>query len=104
MKNPLISWIAEASENEIESFTESTYEKMGFVKSGQENFLGKQCEVVKGDMGKVLTWNGILMLMDFKMGAFVSKQEATSIKTDMPVDAKYFVIPKTVTFSEMPGF
>lgn len=104
MKNPLISWIAEASENEIESFTESTYEKMGFVKSGQENFLGKQCEVVKGDMGKVLTWNGILMLMDFKMGAFVSKQEATSIKTDMPVDAKYFVIPKNVTFSEMPGF
>lgn len=104
MKNPFISWIAESSENDLESFTESTYVKMGFVKSGQEDFLGRQCTVVKGDMGKVLTWNGILMLMDFKMGAYMSKQEATSVKTDLPVDAKYFVIPKNITFSEMPAF
>ena len=104
MKNPLISWIAEASGDDLESFAASTYEKMGFVKSGTETFLGKTCDVVKGNMGKVLTWNGILMLMDFKMGAYTSKQEVTSVKTDVPVDAKYFVIPKNITFSEMPGF
>jgi hypothetical protein len=55
-------------------------------------------------MGKVLIWNGIMMLMDFKMGAYISKQEATSVKTNIPVDSKYFVIPKNTTFSEMPGF
>jgi hypothetical protein len=104
IKNPLSSWIAEASGDDLESFAASTYEKMGFVKSGTETFLGKTCNVVKGDMGKVLTWNGILMLMDFKMGAYSSKQEVTSIKTDVPVDGKYFVIPKNITFSEMPGF
>jgi hypothetical protein len=104
MKNPLLSWITQASGDEIDSFTESTYEKMGFVKSGQETFLGKDCTVIKGDMGKVLTWNGILMLMDFKMGAYVSKQEATSVKTNIPVDAKYFLVPKNITFSEMPTF
>jgi len=104
MKNPLQTWLKEASKNDMESFTESTYEKMGLVESGTEMLLGKECKVLKGDMGKVLTWNGMLMLADFKMGAYVSRQEVTSIKTDVPVDAKYFIIPKNITFSEMPGF
>jgi len=104
MKNPLLSWIIEASKGDMETFTVSTYEKMGMVRDGTEIFLGKECTVIKGDMGKVLIWKGIMMLMDFKMGAYVSKQEATSVKTNVPVDAKYFVITKNITFSEMPGF
>jgi hypothetical protein len=104
MKNPLLSWINEASKGDMESFTVATYEKMGMVRDGTEIFLGKECTVIKGDMGKVLIWKGIMMLMDFKMGAYVSKQEATSVKTNVPVDAKYFAIPKNITFSEMPGF
>jgi hypothetical protein len=104
MKNPLLSWINEASKGDMESFTVATYEKMGMVRNGTEIFLGKECTVIKGDMGKVLIWKGIMMLMDFKMGAYVSKQEATSVKTNVPVDAKYFAIPKNITFSEMPGF
>ena len=104
MQNPLTAWFKEASKGDVESFTESTYEKMGLVKSGTGMFLGKECNLFKGDMGKVLTWNGMLMTMDFKMGAYVSKQEATSVKTNVPVDAKYFVIPKNITFSEMPVF
>jgi len=104
MKNPLLTMISDTSKGDMESFTVSTYEKMGMVKSGNETFLGKECTVIKGDMGKVLIWKGIIMLMDFKMGAYISKQEATSVKTNVPVDAKYFVIPKNITFSEMPGF
>jgi hypothetical protein len=104
MKNPLLSWIQEASKGDMESFTVSTYEKMGMVRNGTEIFLGKECTVIKGDMGKVLIWKGIIMLMDFKMGAYLSKQEATSVKTNIPVDGKYFVVPKDITFSEMPGF
>lgn len=104
MKNPLISWIQEASKGDIESFTEQTYSKMGMVKSGTELCLGKECTVIKGKPGKVLIWNGIMMLSDFRMGAYVSRQEATSVKTDVPVDQKYFIIPKNITFSEMPGF
>lgn len=104
MKNPLISWIQETSKGDIESFTEQTYSKMGMVKSGTELCLGKECTVIKGKPGKVLIWNGIMMLSDFRMGAYVSRQEATSVKTDVPVDQKYFIIPKNITFSEMPGF
>jgi len=104
MRNPLLDWISQSSEKDLESFTVAAYEKMGMVRNGTEIFLGKACTIIKGDMGKVLIWNGIMMLMDFKMGAYVSKQEATSVKTNVPVDAKYFSIPKNITFSEMPGF
>ncbi|NSW95734.1 MAG: hypothetical protein HPY62_13585 [Bacteroidales bacterium] len=104
MKNPAMSSINEASKGDIESFAEATYSKMGFTRAPDEIFLGKSCKSMKGKMGKVLTWNGILMLLDMKVMSSVTHQEATSIKTDIPVDAKYFVIPKNVTFSEMPGF
>ena len=80
------------------------YSKMGMVKSGKEIYLGKECNIIKGDMGKVLVWNGIMMMMEFKMGGYSSGQKAASVKTNVHVDAKYFVIPANITFSEMPGF
>lgn len=104
LKNPLITWIAESSKGDIESFNESMYSKMGFAKAPDEIFLGKTCKVMKGDMGKVLTWNGILMLLDMKVMEFGSRQEVTKIQTNVPVDAKYFIIPKNIKFSEMPMF
>lgn len=104
MKNPLIEWIAESSKGNTESFTEATYSRMGFAKAPDEPFLGKTCRSMKGNMGKILTWNGLLMLLDMKIMGSVAHQEATSVKTNIPVDPKYFVIPKNVTFSEMPVF
>jgi hypothetical protein len=104
MKNPLLSWINEASNGDYESFTEEAYKKMGMVKSGKETLLGKECDVIKGDMGKVLVWNGIMMMMELNMGGYSSGQIATSVRSNVPVDAKYFVIPANITFSEMPGF
>ncbi|MFZ2286291.1 MAG: hypothetical protein WAV93_04835 [Bacteroidales bacterium] len=101
MRNPLLTWITESSRDTLESYTEEMYTKMGMVKSGKETLLGKECDVIKGDMGKVLVWNGIMMLMDFKMGAYPSKQEATSVKTNVAPDAKYFVIPQNIKFTEM---
>ena len=103
LKNPIITWIAESSKGDIESFTESMYSKMGFSKAPDETFLGKPCIVMKGNMGKVLTWNGILMLLDMKIMGIGSHQEVTKILTNIPVDAKYFVLPKDIKFSEMPG-
>jgi len=104
LKNPMITWIAESSKGDIESFNESMYGKMGFAKAPDEIFLGKNCKVMKGKMGKVLTWNGILMMLDMKIMGRGSHQEATKIQTNVPVDAKYFVVPKNTEFSEMPMF
>lgn len=102
LKNPIITWIAESSKGEVESFSESMYSKMGFRRAPDETFLGKSCKTMKGDMGKVLTWNGILMLLDMKVMGSGSHQEVTKIQTNVPVDSKYFVLPKNTEFSELP--
>jgi hypothetical protein len=104
LKNPIIDWINSASGGDIESFSESMYAKMGMEKSGSETLLGKECRVMKGKMGKALVWNGILMLLDMKMMGYNSHQEAIDIKINLPVDSKYFIIPKGIKFSEMPMF
>jgi len=104
LKNPMITWIAESSKGDVESFNESMYSKMGFVKAPDETFMGKTCKVMKGNMGKVLTWNGILMMLEMKIMGKGSHQEVTKIQTNIPVDAKYFVVPENIKFSEMPIF
>lgn len=103
-KNPMAASMSGKSAEEMESLTASMYEQMGMAKSGTEVFQGKACTVYKGDMGKVLIWKGLLMMMEIKMGDVVSRQEVTSIKTNTPVDTKYFKIPDNITFSELPGF
>lgn len=104
LKNPIIEWINETGHKDIEKFTEETYAKMGIKKVGTEKFLEKDCIAYKGEMGKVLTWNGILMLMDLDYGGMKSRQEVTSIKINVPIDSKYFEIPKNIKFSDMPMF
>lgn len=104
LKNPIIAWIAESSKGDIESFTESMYSKMCFTKVPDEMFLGKTCKVMKGKMGKVLTWNGILMMLDMNVMGIKSLEEATKVQINTPVDPKYFNIPRNITFSEMPVF
>jgi hypothetical protein len=104
MKNPMIESLQKMDKPDFDKATEDMYSKMGFKKTGTEKFMDKDCIVFKGDMGKVLTWNGILMLMDMNYSGIQTKQEATSIKINVPIDEKYFEIPKNIKFSEMPGF
>jgi len=94
----------ESSGQDILSYMATMYEQMGLTRSGTETFQGKECTVFKGDMGKVLIWKGIMMKMEMKLGTMVSRQEVTSIKTNVPVDNKYFQILDNITFSEIPGF
>jgi hypothetical protein len=103
-KNPMIKTLVESSGKDILSYMASMYEKMGMTKSGTETFQGKECTVFSGPMGNVLIWKGIMMKMEMNMGVLVSRQEVTSIKTNIPVDGKYFRIPDNITFSEIPGF
>lgn len=104
LKNPFIEWAAKSSGGDLDSFTESLYEKMGMVKSGKEVMLGKECIVYKGKRGKVLIWDGILMLLDMRMLGITTHQEAISVQTNIPVEGKYFIIPKDIRFVEMQGF
>jgi len=104
MKNPIIESMLKMDKSDFDKVAEDLYSKMGMKKAGTEKFMDKDCIVFKGDNGKILTWNGILMLMDMNYSGIKTKQEVTSIKINVPVDAKYFEIPKDIKFSEMPGF
>jgi hypothetical protein len=103
-KNPMVKQMMELSGGEILEYMAGMYEQMGMTKSGTEMFQGKQCTVFKGDMGKVLIWKGLMIMMEMKIGDMVSRQEVTSIKTNVNVDSKYFRIPDNITFNEIPGF
>jgi hypothetical protein len=104
MKNPMIEKLMNMDKQDYDKLAEDIYSKMGMKRAGTEKFLDKDCVCFKGDMGKVLTWNGILMLLDMDYGGMKSRQEVTSIKINVPVDEKYFEIPKNIKFKEMPGF
>lgn len=104
MKNPMIESLMSMDKQDYDKVAEDIYSQMGMTRAGKEKFLDKDCICYKGDMGKVLTWNGILMLMDMNFAGTKSRQEVTSIKINVPVDSKYFKIPKNIKFSEMLGF
>jgi len=102
MKNPLIEGLKEI--DDLEKFTEDMYAKMGFKPAGNENFLGRDCRVFKGDMGKVLTWNGLLMLMEMTVMGTTTRQEATKVDVNVPVKASLFEVPADIKFTELPAF
>jgi len=104
LKNPLMTMMVESAEKDMLSYLTKMYEQMGMAQSGTEVFQGKKCTVYKGEMGKVLIWEGIMMKSEMKVGTMVSGQEVTSIKTNVTVDGKYFRIPDNITFNEIPGF
>jgi hypothetical protein len=103
MEDSFMSWLEDNPNGNMASYLEETYKKMGIVKSGTEKFLEKECTLFKGNNGKVLIWEGIIMLKEFKTGADVSRQEATSVQTNVPVDPKYFDIPEDITFTDKSG-
>ena len=73
MKNPIIESLQKMDKPDFDQVTEELYSKMGFKRAGTEKFMDKDCIAFKGDMGKILTWNGILMLMDMNYSGIYNK-------------------------------
>lgn len=103
-KNPMAKMLMDTSGGDIMTIMADMYGQMGMQQSGTEIFQGKECTVFKGDIGKVLIWKGLMMMMGMKMGDILSRQEVTSIKTNLHVDGKYFRVPDNINFNEIPGF
>lgn len=104
MKNPLLEGFFEMQQSDFDKFVEEFYTKMGYKKVGTEKYAGKDCIVYKGDLGKILIWNGILLYTESNFAGIYSKQETTSLKVNVPVDSKYFQIPKNIKFTDAPDF
>ncbi len=102
MGNPMAASLKK--EKDYDKAAKAIYAKMGYTEAAPEQWLGRECKVYSGKMGKVLTWNGLLMYMETKVGTTVSKQEATKVDINVPVKASVFELPKDIEFSDMPSF
>jgi hypothetical protein len=102
LRNPMIEMLKEMDDRE--KFADEIYIRMGFKNAGTEKYLGKDCQIFKGDIGKVLTWNGILMFLEMNIMDNITRQEATRVEVNVPVKASYFEVPQGITFTELPGF
>ncbi|WP_304131341.1 hypothetical protein [Ignavibacterium album] len=102
MKNSLLKGFFEMQQKDYDEFVKEFYSRMGYKIAGKEKYLGKDSIVYKGELGKVLIWDGIMLYMESDFGGIKSKQEATSVKVNVPVDAKYFQIQKNIKFKEAP--
>jgi len=96
--NPLVEGLRKTKD--IEKYAEQLYATMGMKPAGTEKCLGKECKRYAGSGGKVLTWNGLLMLMDITVMGQTTRQRATKIDVNVPVRASLFEIPSTITFEE----
>jgi hypothetical protein len=101
IKNPILIWASGTPEEGIESYNESIYVKMGMKRGANEAFLNRECKVLKGDICKLLTWQGIIVLLDLKKDGRSTRQAASSIKTNVAVDARYFRIPANIKFTDV---
>jgi len=101
MKNPLTEKLTKVKD--LEKFTEEIYNQMGFKPAGTESYQGKECRVFKGEMGKVLVWNGLLMYMEMNVMGTTVKQEAVKVDVNTRVKPSVFDLPGDVTFTEMPA-
>jgi hypothetical protein len=98
--NPLVEGLRKTKD--IEKYAEQLYATMGMKPAGTEKCLGKECKRYAGSGGKVLTWNGLLMLMDITVMGQTTRQRATKIDVNVPVKASLFEIPSTIRFDEIP--
>lgn len=103
MKNPILEAFFEMEQKDFDKFADELYSRMGFKKAGTEKFLNKDCVVYKGDLGKILAWNGLLLYSETEVGGIKASQEAVSVKVNVPIDRKYFEIPKNIKFKEVPS-
>lgn len=88
MHNPLAYALANPNQDWEETST-NILKKLGFEISGQENILGKSCDIWKHGTHKIWVWNGLTL----KSKAGNTEETATSIKIDTKIAQNIFEVP-----------
>jgi len=83
-------------EKDIDSFSKKSLESLGYKKTGEETFDGKDCDVYDGLGGKLWIWkkNKIAVKFNVNILGINIVSEASKIKLDESIDASLFEIPK----------
>ena len=90
-------------ENDIESFSKKSLESLGYKKTGEESFDGKECEVYDGIGGKLWIWkkNKIAIKVDVNILGIKMISEATKIDLNANVSSSLFEIPNGMEIVEI---
>ena len=77
-------------------------EEMGGKKIGEEEVLGKTCEVweIKNMGTKIWIWKGITLKTETDMMGMKINQTATKNRNHIKMAEEYFEVPEGVTISE----
>lgn len=103
-KNTMLEQIVNNAENaDLEEVGMEMLVAMGGQKVGDEEFLGRNCEIWEIEsMGTtVWIWNGISLKSETNMMGITMNRVATSIDENAVVPAEKLEIPDNVTFTEV---
>lgn len=103
-RNPIIKEMEELKyEKGFIEFGEQMILKMGAEKIGNENFLGKDCDVyeIKKSNTKLWVWNWIILKSEIKSGRINIGTTATKIETDVKIPSSKFALPEKVVLNEV---
>ena len=73
---------------------------LGFEKTGSETILGKDCTIWRG-MNAIWTWKGLVLKSETSIMGMSIIETATSIKTDVNMDADKFKVPAAYAIEEV---
>ena len=104
IKNPILKELRELEEQQsFNEFGEQLLLKSGAVKTGEESFLNRDCDVyeIKAAGTKLWVWNWITLKSESKLGGVTINSNATSVNENSQIPADKFSIPENVVLTEV---
>ena len=74
--------------------------QMGGKKIGEEEILGKQCEVWKALGTKLWLWKGIPLKISSNILGIKRTEEAVELKTNIQIDESIFAVPENIKITD----
>jgi len=101
-----IGTIADLGNINFEKLGKEMMEEMKMKKAGNENWLGKNCDVIEMNSetlgkGKILSWKNITMLSDMTTMGMKVRAEVKELEENPVIDPAKFKLPADVVFKEM---
>ena len=103
-RNPIIKEMeALKHEKGFNEFGEQMILKMGAEKTGQETYLGKDCDIyeIPKSHTKFWVWQWLILKSETQSKAFNIVTEAKKIETDIKIPSEKFKIPEKVILNEV---
>lgn len=104
IKNPILKELQVLEDQQsFSEFGEQLLLKSGAVKTGEEKFLSRDCDVyeIKAAGTKLWVWNWITLKSESKLGGVTINSTATSLTENSQIPTDKFSLPENVVITEV---